>query len=45
MVVVHWSDEHFPYPLVEDRQIARRIPESGADIIIGHHPHVVRGME
>jgi hypothetical protein len=45
MVVVHWSDELFAYPRPEDRIIARAISEAGADIIVGHHPHVVRGME
>ncbi|HOQ99412.1 MAG TPA: CapA family protein [Anaerolineae bacterium] len=45
LVVVHWSDELFPYPRPEDRAIARELAEMGADLIVGHHPHVVRGME
>lgn len=45
LVVVHWSDELFPFPLPEDREIAHQLAEMGADIVIGHHPHVVRGME
>lgn len=45
MVLAHWSDESFSYPRVEDREIARGLIEAGADILIGHHPHVVRGME
>lgn len=45
MVVVHWSDELFPYPMPKDRQIAHELAGMGADIVIGHHPHVVRGME
>ena len=45
MVVVHWSDELFPYPRPEDRATARELAQMGADLVVGHHPHVVRGME
>lgn len=41
----HWSDEAFSYPRPEDREIAEGLIKAGADIIIGHHPHVVRGLE
>jgi hypothetical protein len=45
MVFAHWSDELFPYPRPEDRTIARELAQVGVDVIVGHHPHVVRGME
>jgi len=45
LLLVHWSDEVFPYPRPQDRAIARELVSMGADLIIGHHPHVVRGME
>jgi len=45
MVVVHWSDELFPYPRPKDRIIAHELAKMGVDLIVGHHPHVVRGME
>jgi hypothetical protein len=45
LVVVHWSDELFPYPRPEDRVVARELAQMGVDLIIGHHPHVVRGTE
>jgi hypothetical protein len=45
MAVLHWSDELFAYPLPNDRNIAHELAEMGVDIVIGHHPHVVRGME
>lgn len=45
LILVHWSDELFSYPRPEDREIARDLARMGADLIIGHHPHVVRGME
>lgn len=45
MALLHWSDELFAYPRPEDRQIARQLAEAGFDLIVAHHPHVVRGME
>jgi hypothetical protein len=45
LIVVHWSDEDFSYPRPEDRAIARQLAQMGADLVVGHHPHVVRGME
>lgn len=45
LVVVHWSDELFPYPLLQDRAVASELAQMGADMVIGQHPHVVRGME
>lgn len=45
LIVAHWSDEYFPYPRPEDRAIARELARMGADLVVGHHPHVVRGME
>ena len=45
LIVVHWSDELFSYPRPEDRAIARELAQMGADLVVGHHPHVVRGME
>lgn len=45
IAVVHWSDELFSYPRPEDRLIAQELADVGTDVIVGHHPHVVRGME
>jgi hypothetical protein len=45
LTVVHWSDENFSYPRPEDRTVARELAQMGADLVVGHHPHVVRGME
>jgi len=45
LVLVHWSDELFPYPRPEDRIVAQQLARMGADLVVGHHPHVVRGME
>jgi len=40
LIVVHWSDEAFPYPHPEDRALARELAQTGADVVVGHHPHV-----
>jgi len=45
LVLVHWSDELFPYPRPQDRVIAHELAQMGPDLIVGHHPHVVRGIE
>jgi hypothetical protein len=45
IVLAHWSDELFSYPRPEDRLVAHELAQIGADMVIGHHPHVVRGME
>jgi hypothetical protein len=45
IALLHWSDELFPFPRPKDRTIARELANAGLDILIGHHPHVVRGME
>jgi hypothetical protein len=45
LLMVHWSDETFAYPRPEDRATARELAGMGVDLVIGHHPHVVRGME
>ena len=45
IVSLHWGDEFIETPSPEDIQLAREIIDSGADLIIGHHPHVLRGIE
>ena len=43
--VPHWDFEfrHFPQP--ETRALARKLVESGAGLIVGHHAHVVQPAE
>ncbi len=45
MILAHWSDELFPHPRPEDRMIAQELVNAGIDLMVCHHPHVVRGME
>jgi poly-gamma-glutamate capsule biosynthesis protein CapA/YwtB (metallophosphatase superfamily) len=41
----HWGTELARQPNSGDRALAYRAVEAGADIIVGHHPHVLQPME
>lgn len=45
IVYIHWGYELSFYPQPADRAWARQAIEKGATLIIGHHPHVVQGVE
>jgi poly-gamma-glutamate synthesis protein (capsule biosynthesis protein) len=45
VVSLHWGDEFIERPSPEDVALAHDIMDAGADLIIGHHPHVLRGVE
>jgi len=45
IVSLHWGVENWSYPTPQQRKQAHQIIEYGADIIIGHHPHVIQGIE
>lgn len=45
IVSLHWSYEGERYPLPSQRNLAHKTIDSGADLIIGHHPHVLQGIE
>jgi hypothetical protein len=45
VVSLHWGDEFIDRPSPEERDLAHAIMDAGADLIIGHHPHVLRGVE
>ena len=40
IVSVHWGDEYKPYSSKSQRDLAKKIVDAGADLVIGHHPHV-----
>ncbi len=42
---VHWGTEYSLIQSEEQRQFAEMLVEAGADVVIGHHPHVVQGIE
>ncbi len=44
-VCIHWGNEYERHPNAEQRMIASTLRRAGADLIIGHHPHVVQPYE
>ncbi len=45
ILVLHWGVEYSPYPTEVQRQLAKSFLESGADAILGSHPHVIQAAE
>jgi poly-gamma-glutamate capsule biosynthesis protein CapA/YwtB (metallophosphatase superfamily) len=45
VINLHWGYEYEFYPLPIHRQLAHRIVDMGADLIIGHHAHVIQAIE
>jgi poly-gamma-glutamate capsule biosynthesis protein CapA/YwtB (metallophosphatase superfamily) len=45
ILILHWGLEHYVYPSQTQRNAARSLIEAGVDIIVGHHPHVLQGIE
>ena len=45
VVSIHWGDEYSHMPTKRHREIALKLVEAGADLILGHHPHVLQPME
>lgn len=45
MVVAHAGREYLPAPPPYVQRLFRSIASAGADVIIGHHPHVPQGVE
>ncbi|WP_406769081.1 CapA family protein [Candidatus Clostridium stratigraminis] len=41
----HWGVEGSNYPNNTQKYLAHYSIDNGADLIIGHHPHVIQGME
>jgi len=45
VVSLHWGTEYSDYPTPAQREIAHSLVDAGADLILGHHPHCLQGME
>jgi poly-gamma-glutamate synthesis protein (capsule biosynthesis protein) len=45
IVNIHWGKEYEHLPAANQRALAKKMSAAGADLIIGHHPHVVSGLE
>lgn len=42
VVCIHWGEEYAPRPSARQRRLAEFLHRSGADIVVGNHPHVVQ---
>lgn len=45
VMYLHWGYEYVRIPSPRDRKIAHRCMDSGADLVIGSHPHIYQGIE
>lgn len=45
IVVMHWGSELDKSPCLWQQQLGRKFIDSGADAVVGHHPHVLQGIE
>lgn len=45
VVSYHWGVESHYYPTTYQKEVAHKAINAGADIIIGHHPHRIQGVE
>ena len=42
---LHWGDEYIHRPSPEQVGLAHKLVDSGVDVLLGHHPHVLQGIE
>lgn len=45
VVSLHWGVEYSHRPTAAQQRMAHAFIDSGADLILGHHPHVLQGIE
>jgi len=45
IVFLHWGKEYEDAPSSGQRKTAHLLVDAGAQLVIGHHPHVVQGFE
>lgn len=45
VVALHWGLERQTVPTAYQVQLGRAFVDQGADIVVGHHPHVLQGAE
>ncbi len=45
LVSFHWGQEYTDVLDPDQRRLARLAAEAGADLVIGHHPHMIQGVE
>ena len=45
VVSIHWGIEYAPAPRPDDVDLAHKMLDAGASVIVGHHPHVLQPVE
>lgn len=45
IVSVHWGIEYDYRPTERQKNLAHALVDAGADLVVGHHPHVVQPLE
>jgi len=45
IVEMHWGKEYDTYYSTSQEKVGRALIDSGADVVMGHHPHVIQGIE
>lgn len=45
VVSLHWGEEYALQPRAAEVELAHRLAEAGATVVIGHHPHVLQPIE
>lgn len=45
IISIHWGAEFVTYPSKQQIQFAHRLIDAGADVVLGHHPHVLQPIE
>jgi gamma-polyglutamate biosynthesis protein CapA len=45
IVSIHWGEEYLQVPSPQQLELGHRLIDAGATLILGHHPHVLQGIE
>lgn len=45
IVSFHWGDENSNFPNSTQKTLGHLAIDEGADLVLGHHPHVIEGIE
>ena len=45
IVSAHWGKEYIHVPKAGKAGLYRKYIDAGADVVLGHHPHVIQGVE
>ncbi|MGA8731404.1 MAG: CapA family protein [Terracidiphilus sp.] len=45
VISIHWGIEYATAPRPEDVELAHKMLDAGASVVVGHHPHVLQPVE